>query len=268
MLKYLEIGNSKIPMFTLMICIGFLLAILIFFKTCKKRKIEKEYFDKLCLVLPFIIVGGIFGAMIFDKIAHWGEKPWYIPAGISFAGGLIMGVILFFISHLLIMKKGLKSALKDAEIFICPLLIAHSFGRIGCFFGGCCYGKPSDSIFAVTFPEGSLQHLQYGYITPVLPTQLFEATFLLILFTIMILFIKKYRLVIYLFAYGIFRFFLEFLRGDNRGNISNIFSPSQITSIIFIICGIILLVYILKVKPYSNNEQTQINNNEQMPSSV
>ncbi len=256
MLKYIEIGNSKISMFTLMISIGFLLALLTFFKTCKNRKIEKEYFDKLCLVLPFMIIGGIFGGIIFDKIAHWGEygSPWYKPAGISFAGGLIMGVILFFIAHLLIIKKGLKRTLMDAELFICPLLIAHAFGRLGCFFGGCCYGKPSDSIFAVTFPENSLQHQQYGYITPVLPTQLFESIFLLILFTIMIFFIKKYRLVTYLFSYGIYRFFLEFLRGDNRGKLSNVLSPSQITSIIFVIFGIILLIYILKAKPYNEKE--------------
>lgn len=188
--------------------------------------------------------------MIFDKIAHWGENDakWYEAARISFAGGLILGAISFCVWHLLIIKRGFKDFLNDVELFVVPILVMHAFGRIGCFMGGCCYGKPSDSIFAVTFPEGSLQHEQYGYITPVLPTQLFESAFLFIFAGIMIWKIPKYRLPIYLMGYGVFRFNLEFLCGDNRGKLSSIFSPSQITSLIFIISGIALLIYTLKIK--------------------
>lgn len=260
MYKYINIAGSQIPTFTLLVAIGFLLALLVFFRNSKKVKMEESYRDRLFLTFPFIIIGGIFGAMVFDKIAHWGESPWYKPAGISFAGGLIFGVFMFFVSHLFLMKKGIKGWLKDLELFICPLMIGHAFGRIGCFLGGCCYGKPSNSIFAVTFPEGSIQHLQYGYITPVLPTQLFEAVFLLIMFAITFFFIKKYKFIVYLFSYGIFRFCLEFLRGDNRGNLSNIFSPSQITSIIFVIAGIALLICSIKFKIYEDKKINEINN--------
>lgn len=254
MLKYIELGVFKISTFSLAIGMGVLCAILIFLKTLTKKKIDDSYQEKLFLLLPFIIVGGLFGGMLFDKIAHWGENgaKWYEPAGISFAGGLIMGVFLYILSHLLIMKQGFKGVLKDAELFVIPLLIAHGFGRIGCFFAGCCYGKPSDSIFAVTFPEGSLQHEQYGYITPVLPTQLFESAFLFMFSAIIFWKVPKYRLPIYLMGYGVFRFNLEFLRGDNRGKLSSIFSPSQITSLIFIISGIALLIYTLKIKLFKN----------------
>lgn len=260
MYKYIEIGNSKIPTFTLCIALGVCLGILVFFITSKRNKIDKEYIDKLCVLIPFLFLGGIFGAMIFDKIAHWGETdaPWYKPGGISYSGGFILGAICFLISHMCIFKKGFKTALRDGELFIAPLLIAHAFGRIGCFMGGCCYGKPSDSIFAVTFPEGSLQHQQYGYITPVLPTQLFEAAFLLILFGCMLLFIKKHRILIYLFAYGFFRFGIEFLRGDNRGNLSDVFSPSQLTSFIFIFSAIALLIYTIKKKPFDDETAKEL----------
>ena len=255
MLKYIELGVFKISTFSLAIGIGVLCAILIFLKTLAKKKIDDSYQEKLFLLLPFIIVGGLFGGMLFDKIAHWGENgaKWYEPAGISFAGGLIMGVLLYILSHLLIMRQGFKGVLKDAELFVIPLLVAHGFGRIGCFFAGCCYGKPSDCFLAVTFPEGSLQHEQYGYITPVLPTQLFESAFLFIFAAVMLWKVPKYRLTTYLIGYGVFRFYLEFLRGDNRGKLSNIFSPSQITSIIFIISGITLLIYILKIKLFKNS---------------
>lgn len=258
MFDKIKIGNQSIPCFTLLIAIGVLIAIFIFFKTLKYRNINQDYCDSLFLLLPFIFIGAFLGAMIFDKIAHWGENgaKWYEPAGISFAGGLILGVILFAVGHLLVMKKGFKQMLKDAEMFIIPVLIAHAFGRIGCFCAGCCYGKPSDSFLAVTFPEGSVQHIQYGYITPVLPTQLFEAGFLFIMAFITFRFIIQYRLPIYLMSYGVFRFFLEYLRGDNRGQISKIFSPSQITSVVFIVSGIVILIYELKVKLFKKEQQS------------
>lgn len=254
MLKYIKIFGEEVPMFTLMAAIGALFALLILLKTLKYRKIDQKYSDSLFLLLPFIFIGGLLGAMIFDKIAHWGENgaKWYEPAGISFAGGLILGAISFCVGHLLIIKRGFKGFLNDVELFVVPILVMHAFGRIGCFMGGCCYGKPSDSIFAVTFPEGSLQHIQHGYITPVLPTQLFESAFLFIFAGVMIWKVPKYRLPIYLIGYGIFRFFLEYLRWDNRGKLSSIFSPSQITSLIFIISGIALLIYTLKIKLFKN----------------
>ena len=69
-------------------------------------------------------------------------------------------------------------------------------------------------------------------------------------------FISQYRLPIYLMSYGVFRFFLEYLRGDNRGQISKIFSPSQITSVVFIVSGIVILIYELKVKLFKKEQQS------------
>ena len=54
-----------------------------------------------------------------------------------------------------------------------------------------------------------------------------------------------------------FRFFLEYLRGDNRGNISKIFSPSQVTSVIYILSGIVILLYTLKFKIYKTESKTE-----------
>ena len=33
--------------------------------------------------------------------------------------------------------------------------IGHSLGRVGCFFAGCCYGKPTDSWLGVKFPAAA-----------------------------------------------------------------------------------------------------------------
>ena len=115
----------------------------------------------------------------------------------------------------------------------CCIIIAHAFGRVGCFFAGCCYGKETDSFLGVQFPN--LPH-------PVHPTQLYEAVFLFLLFAIcFILLMKKdfkHNLTVYLIAYGIFRFLIEFVRADNRGEFFPGISPSQFWSILMVVAGV------------------------------
>ena len=81
---------------------------------------------------------------------------------------------------------------------------------------------------------------------PVLPTQLYEALFEFLLFIVMIILYKKlkYRfLETYCLGYGVFRFLLEFLRGDNRGATGFFLSPSQVMSMILIVGGVALILY-------------------------
>ena len=118
----------------------------------------------------------------------------------------------------------------------CCILIAHAFGRVGCFFAGCCYGKETDSFLGVKFPNLP---------NPVHPTQLYEAAFLFLLFAIcFILLMKKdfkHNLTVYLIAYGIFRFFIEYLRADDRGEFIPGISPSQFWSILMVVIGVGLI---------------------------
>ena len=116
----------------------------------------------------------------------------------------------------------------------CCITVAHAFGRIGCFFAGCCYGRETDSVLGVHFKYVSGNRL---------PTQLFEAAFLFLLFAVLTLLVLKwkcpYTMSVYLVAYGIFRFIIEFFRGDDRGQIfGGALSPSQVGSIVYLLLGI------------------------------
>ncbi|NUM87830.1 MAG: prolipoprotein diacylglyceryl transferase [Bdellovibrionales bacterium] len=109
------------------------------------------------------------------------------------------------------------------------ITIAHAFGRLGCFFAGCCYGKPTDSFFGVRFPN--MLHRVY-------PTQLFESLFLFLLFGVLYYLVFERRsyqaFAIYLFSYGVFRFGIEFIRGDHRGVFVGSLSPSQTLSLVMV----------------------------------
>lgn len=159
----------------------------------------------------------------------------HLNGGLTFIGGLIGGTLCFLMIYLFFRKKYATHLHRVISILPCCILIAHAFGRIGCFFAGCCYGKETDSLLGVQFLQ--LPH-------PVHPTQLYEAGFLFILFFICFyLLLKKdfkHKLSHYLISYGIFRYFLEYLRGDNRGELIVLITPSQFWSLLMILLGIIL----------------------------
>ena len=84
---------------------------------------------------------------------------------------------------------------------------------------------PPIRFFGVRFPN--LLHKVY-------PTQLFESLFLFLLFGVLYYLVFKRRsyqaFAIYLFSYGVFRFGIEFIRGDHRGALVGSLSPSQTLS--------------------------------------
>lgn len=223
-------------MYGLMIAVGIFACFGLLFYFGKKKRIEEKFIDFVFYNGVVAIAVGFGSAALFQGVYNYIENPekgFSLTGGITFIGGLIGGVVSFLIGYSLFRKK-FKTRLVDVvSFFPCCILIAHAFGRVGCFFAGCCYGKPTDSWLGVKFPKLSYK---------VYPTQLYEAIFLFILFAIcMLLYWKKnfkHNLSLYLIAYGIFRFLLEFLRGDHRGELLGVISPSQFWSICMVVIGV------------------------------
>jgi len=111
--------------------------------------------------------------------------------------------------------------------------------------GGCCYGRPTDSFLGVLFPEGSLPAQHFGSHAHLHPTQIYESVGLFLIFFCLIRFVKfNYRIWFYLISYGTIRFVVEIFRADDRGSIiTDIISPSQIISLVFIIVGVIAFLF-------------------------
>lgn len=233
-----------IDTYSLLIFLGVIMCFVLFWLFRKKHNISEKFTYDIFLLACVAIAVGILSAvgfqLLFDAI-----KGEIRGSAMTFYGGLVGGVASFIAGYFLVIKKMYKEANFLTDIMpIAPacIAVAHGFGRIGCFMAGCCYGVETTSIFGVTFPH--MTHSVY-------PTQLFEAIFLLalagVLFYIAIKKRTPYNLAIYLASYGVFRFLLEFLRGDDRGAFLLGLSPSQLFSVIAIASSIILVI-ILKRK--------------------
>ena len=228
-------------MYGIMIAVGILACFWLLFYYGKKRNVEDKFIDFIFYNGIASIAFGFFSAALFQATYNYIENPkngFDLGGGITFIGGLIGGVITFLVVYVIFRKK-YKSKLLDVVSFLpCCITLAHGFGRIGCFCAGCCYGLPTDSIFGVVFPN-------MEYLGKVHPTQLYEAVFLFLLCAVMFVLVMKWNfkhgLSVYLIAYGVFRFFIEYVRDDNRGGFIPGLSPSQFWSICMVVIGVGLI---------------------------
>ncbi len=232
------------------IAVGAVLGVLLAIFVTRRRYSFNEIDYTTLLVWAFIpsMVGAkllFFIVELKTFLAHPEMFVTFLRGGSVFLGGVLGALIGVFFGT----RRFRWNYIKALDTMIPPICLAHALGRVGCFLGGCCYGRETDSIFGVIYPEGSPAPAG----VKLLPTQLFETCFLLIwcAVTMVILLRKKqdsyvskpgHTLSAYLIGYGAWRFFLEFFRNDRRGSVGAL-TTSQFISCFLIAGGILLLIF-------------------------
>ncbi len=236
----LKIGSFELASYGLMTALGYVAASLYLLPRLKKIGIDKDTFWNLIFIA---FIGALAGSKLLYIIVSWpqlgttlAEKLTNIVRdfryGFVFFGGMIVsvGALVWYI------KKKKLPLLKTADFLIVGLPLGHAFGRIGCFLAGCCYGRPTDLPWGVTFTDPhSLVPPEWLGI-PLHPTQLYECAGNLVLFFLLHRASqKKHRngsiLVEYILGYSLMRFIIEFFRGDFRGEYLLGLSPSQVIAL-------------------------------------
>ncbi len=244
----LSFGPWDVHAYAVLVGLGMLLGAIVAVRYAPKMDIDPG--DALDTFL-FVALGGILGGRLLHLLVHAGHywdacfhptrsNPLFQDAApgqaqcfawLGLSGGTIWygGVLGAMLAGLAVARYKKISFWNLTDLAFPSVALGHVFGRLGCFFAGCCYGKPSSSFWGVAFPGGSLasaMHNSQGWIEglhahslPVVPTQLLEAVFNLGL-AIFLLFLRgKRRFVgqitaLYFLIYATGRGLLEFLRGD------------------------------------------------------
>ena len=241
----IDLGFLHLKTYGACMATGFLLCWMLIEKLSGRKDLSN--------LLLSLMIGGVAGSRIAYVIEHWQAEFASNPAaiirvdqgGLMFYGGFILSFVIFF--GWCFLKK--ENPLKLADLLAAVIPLGHAFGRIGCFFYGCCYGRDSDAWCAGTFPMGSPSWYEHGRkMVSVLPTQLFEAAALLALFGGLMWAWRGRKtgdgrrrgdgLIsgLYLCGYAVIRFGVEYLRGDPRAAVGP-FSISQTISIGMLIIG-------------------------------
>ena len=208
-----EIFGVGIKWYGISYALGLLLALWYAKKIAKKSAaVEVKVLDDVLIWTAFgIIIGGRLGYEIFYDLVYYLQNFHLIIIGIrnggmSFHGGLI-GVIIFSFLYSKIKKIKFLTLM---DIISCVAPIGLFLGRIANFINSELWGKETNLVIGIVFPNGGPN--------PRHPTQIYEA-FLegIVLFLILWFFSKKKPPImsisaLFLIFYGFFRFIIEFIR--------------------------------------------------------
>ncbi|MFH1847394.1 MAG: prolipoprotein diacylglyceryl transferase [Candidatus Omnitrophota bacterium] len=208
----LQIGPFTLYSYGLLVATAVFLAVTLIIRQARKRELE---INSVMDCLLSVIAGGIIGGrllFVFINFEHYLREPLRIfmiyEGGLAFQGALAGGVIAGMIA---VRLKKINFWIM-ADLTAPYVALAQAVGRIGCFFNGCCYGRVIEKGFGVVFPGENVLRI---------PTQLYSSFSLFVIFLILITIRKMkryddgYLAGMYLILYSIFRFFLDFLRGDD-----------------------------------------------------
>ncbi|MBE6402835.1 MAG: prolipoprotein diacylglyceryl transferase [Lentisphaerae bacterium] len=244
-----SIGSFSLRWYGVMAALGFIVGLTIFQLNKKYARLSS---DQISNVVLLGMIAGVAGSRIFYVVQNWSyykNNPAAIirvdQGGLVFYGGFILALILI----VWYVKKICKAdVIRSLDALAPALAVAHALGRVGCFFNGCCYGKPADLWWSVVYPENTEPFVRYGAMA-LHPVQIYEAILNVILAAVLWCVLRKSKRGIttacYVLAYGLLRFVDEFFRGDHSDFVQG-FTPAQVIGFGMIPAGIILLVVFLR----------------------
>lgn len=235
-----SIGPFTIHGYGLMIAIGIIACVYLGLYRAKKYNMSQ---DAVWDIAIYGLIGGFLGAKLLYVIVEFDDflkDPLSVLGSEGFVvyGGIILGVLaaLYYCK-----KKGLHF-FEYFDLLVPSIPLAQGFGRIGCHLAGCCYGKETSCAIGVVFPPGGIAPSG----VKLMPTQLISSAGNFLIVAILLLYSKKAKHTgdvgaMYLLLYGVGRFFIEFLRADERGAVASL-STSQFISIGIVAVAVLLFV--------------------------
>lgn len=234
----LEIGSLRIGSYGLCMGLAFLLGWLL----CRRlgaRVASGEVWDE---IYAYVALFGFAGAKLLQILVFLpdlisGRRPWQ---ALGFGGGVWLGgVIGGLITLWWLVHRRRMSLAPFLDVFFVALPLSHALGRLGCFLGGCCYGRPTDLLWAVVYTDPLAKRLQGTPLgVPLHPYPLYEMLLELLNFGICLWVLRRRTtpgavVATWMALYGTQRFLLEWLRFDPRGSLG-LFSTSQWISLALI----------------------------------
>ena len=232
-----RIGSFPIALYGVMIAVGMIIAVFLVLRLARRVGIKDE---AVIDIVFYSVIAGMIGARILYIIVNFEDfvnhPLFYI---FNRQGFVLWGAILGAspVVYYMIKKKGLALNI-SLDLAAVGLILAQAFGRIGCFFNGCCYGieAPAGFPLGLALPHDALRH----------PAQLYSASLLFAIFVILRVWQDKKRFdgeifLGYCMLYSVKRFSVEFLRGDNPRILLGL-TLSQVISVFLLAVALLLFI--------------------------
>ncbi|MBW3565798.1 MAG: prolipoprotein diacylglyceryl transferase [Acidobacteria bacterium] len=256
-----RIGSFEVTTFGLMMFVAFAVGAWVMMREFRRLGLDPEAVGD---IVAAAAIGGIVGGKLYYAILYGDLSLLFARAGLVWYGGLLGG---FLAATAVVYYKKLDFR-TVADAGAPGLAIGYALGRIGCFLVGDDYGKPTDSVFGIAFPEGappttarSLR--QFGVdVDPALPgdtllavhpTQLYTAAAFFLIFWILIKAGRRpnppgFVWALFLILLGAERLLIEFFRAKDDRFFGEL-TLAQIISFAVILVGVGLLMRVRRKTP-------------------
>ena len=254
-----EIGRLPIHWYGIFLASGFLLGMWTATLRGQRDGLDPESLSNL---MVWILLGAMIGAKLLYVIDEWDGKQSLSNlllqrAGLVFQGALIGGVGAIYLYQ----RKHKLPLWRTLDAVAPSIALGYCLGRLGCFMTGCCHGKTcgvdyAHSITGKIFHSGqvvwvdsspwlALVYEAKGKLSglPLYPTQLYESLSGLLLYLSLAWLHKRKHFdgqvfALYLIVYSLFRFLIEFCRGDRLVRVFNEqITQGQIISFVMVAGG-------------------------------
>ena len=253
-----RIGTFPVTTYGIFLAVGMLLALFAASRLAARDGLPKERIYDLGL---WVLVGGLVGSKLLMILVERNVEIFtldFLRSGGVFYGGLIGG----FLAVAILVPLYKLNFWKVADAFAPGVALGQAFGRQGCFSAGCCWGKETQLPWGVHFTEAGHEYTGVPIYGPdgsdlfLHPTQLIESFTMLAVFGLLVYLHKRKKfdgqiLIAYGIIYALFRFSIEFIRDDPRGDLLGFttltgLSTSQGVSLIVAAAAIVFMMLRLR----------------------
>ena len=245
-----ELGDWPVYTYGVLLAAAYLLGLQLAVWRARHRGVDPARVMDLGI---WIIIAALIGAKLLLVIVDWDyyrSNPREIFSLVRSAGVFYGGLIVATIAGFALMRRYRLPVWTTADLYAPGIALGHVIGRMGCFFAGCCWGKPANVPWAITFTDpAAAVNVGTPLNIPLHPTQLYEAGAELLILGLLLSTERKggyfagRTFWLYMLLYGITRFIIEIYRGDPRGEMFGM-STSQFVSALLVPVSIAMLIWL------------------------
>jgi phosphatidylglycerol:prolipoprotein diacylglycerol transferase len=233
-----------------MAALGMICGLTVVLRLARFRGLDPDEMWNLAGIAAF---SGILGSKLLLLIIDWRDyaaDPGRIfsmatlQSGGVFSGGLLLALACSW----WYLRRHKIPFLSAADVSAPGVALGHSLGRLGCLSAGCCYGRPTNLPWAITFHNPWAAEFSGTPLNqPLHPTQLYEFVAEAINFAVLYWLCKRKKfegqvIALFMIVYGIERFIFEFFRGDpGRGEVlGGLITGTQAIALGLVVSGFVI----------------------------
>jgi phosphatidylglycerol:prolipoprotein diacylglycerol transferase len=243
-----EVGNWPVYSYGVLLALAYLAGLQLAVMRARRAGLDSARIMDLGI---YLIIAALVGAKLMLVVVDFGyfrvhprELLSLVRVGGVFYGGLIFALL----AGLWLVRRYKLPVWSAADMYAPGVALGHIIGRLGCLLAGCCYGRPTDMPWGITFTSpvaAASAGTPLGI--PLHPTQIYDAGAELLILIFLLVLERRGRPYpgrtwwLYILLYAVARFIVEIFRADDRGIILG-FSTSQFVSLVMAPIAIVMLL--------------------------